>query len=66
VRFEFKSGTVHFVLPLSLFRLENHVCLSHGEHVVGAAWRAMLRIMVGVGDLVQWTGDGRTGRVLGG
>jgi hypothetical protein len=22
--------------------------------------------MAGVGDLVQWTGDGRTGRVLGG
>jgi hypothetical protein len=30
------------------------------------AWRAAMRIMVGVGDLVQWTGDGRTGRVLGG
>jgi hypothetical protein len=30
------------------------------------AWRAAMRIMVGVGDLVQWTGDGRTGQVLGG
>jgi hypothetical protein len=24
------------------------------------------RIVVGVGELVQWTGDGRMGRVLGG
>jgi hypothetical protein len=34
--------------------------------VAGAAWRAVMRIMAGVGDLVQRTGDGRTGRVLGG
>jgi hypothetical protein len=34
--------------------------------VVGAAWRAVTRIMVGVGDLVQRTEDGRAGRVLGG
>jgi hypothetical protein len=53
------------VLLLSLFRLENHVCLSHGVQVVGAAWRAATRIVVGVGDLVQRTGDGRTGQVLG-
>jgi hypothetical protein len=26
----------------------------------------MMRIVTGVGDLVQRTGDGRTGRVLGG
>jgi hypothetical protein len=30
------------------------------------AWCATTRIMVGVGDLVQRTEDGRTGRVLGG
>jgi hypothetical protein len=30
------------------------------------AWWAVTRIMVGVGDLMQRTGDGRTGRVLGG
>jgi hypothetical protein len=30
------------------------------------AWRVAMRIMVGVGDLVQRTGDGRTGRILGG
>jgi hypothetical protein len=34
--------------------------------VVGAAWRAATRIVAGVGDLEQRTGDGRTGRVLGG
>jgi hypothetical protein len=54
------------VLPLSLFRLENRGCLSHGVQVAGAAWRAILRIVVGVGDLMQRTGDGRTGRVLSG
>jgi hypothetical protein len=40
--------------------------LSHGVQVEGAAWRAATRIMARVGDLVQRTGDGRTGRVLGG
>jgi hypothetical protein len=34
--------------------------------VAGAAWRAVIRIMIGVGDLVQRIGDGRTGRVLDG
>jgi hypothetical protein len=66
VRFEFKSESGSFVLPLSFVRLENRVCLSHGVHVVAAAWRAVMRIVAGVGDLVQRTGDGRTGRVLGG
>jgi hypothetical protein len=46
--------------------LENRVCLSRGVQVVGAAWRATTRTMAGVGDLVQRTGDGRTGWVLGG
>jgi hypothetical protein len=40
--------------------------LSRGVQVAGAAWRAATRIMVGVGDLVQRSGDGRTGRVLAG
>jgi hypothetical protein len=30
------------------------------------AWRAATRTMTGVGDLVQRTGNGRTGWVLGG
>jgi hypothetical protein len=49
-----------------LVSLENRVCLSHGVQVVGAAWRAVTRIVARVGDLVRMTGDGRTGRVLGG
>jgi hypothetical protein len=44
--------------------LENHVCLSRSVQVAGAAWHAEMRIMAGVGDLVQRTRDGRTGRVL--
>jgi hypothetical protein len=34
--------------------------------VTSAAWRASMRIMTRVGDLVQRTGDDRIGRVLGG
>jgi hypothetical protein len=34
--------------------------------MVGVAWHAATRIMEGVGDLVQRTEDGRTGRVLDG
>jgi hypothetical protein len=67
VRFEFESRTVWFCFCfLHLFRLENRVCLSRGVQVAGVAWRAVTRTMIGVGDLGQRTGDGRTGRVLGG
>jgi hypothetical protein len=59
-------GLFYFVFLLSLFCLENRVCLSRGVQVAGAAWRAATRTVVGVGDLVQRTGDGRTGQVLGG
>jgi hypothetical protein len=51
---------------LSFHRVENHVCLSCDVQVVGAAWQAAIRIMVGVGDLVQRIGDGHTCRVLSG
>jgi hypothetical protein len=34
--------------------------------VAGAAWHAATRIVTRVGDLVQGTGDGRTGQELGG
>jgi hypothetical protein len=40
--------------------------LPRGVQVAGAAWRAATRIVAGVGDLVQRTKDGHTGRVLGG
>jgi hypothetical protein len=59
-------GRFHFVFLLSLFRLENHVCLSRGVQVACAAWRTAIRIVAGVEELVQRTGDGHTGRVLGG
>jgi hypothetical protein len=59
-------GRFYFVFLLSLFHLENHVCLSRGVQVAGAAWRTAIRIVAGVEDLVQRTGDGHTGRVLGG
>jgi hypothetical protein len=55
-----------FVFLLSLFRSENRVCLSRGVQVTGAVWRAATRTVAGVEDLVQRTGGGRTGRVLGG
>jgi hypothetical protein len=54
------------ILLLSLFHLENRVCLSHGVQVAGAAWHAATRIVAGVGDLVQRIRDGRTGPILGG
>jgi hypothetical protein len=52
-------------LPLSLYHVENRVCLSRGVQVTGVAWRATTRIVAGVGDLVQKTGYGRTDWVLG-
>jgi hypothetical protein len=59
-------GQFHFVFILTLFRLENRVCLSRDVQVAGASWCAAMMIVAGVEDLVQRTGDGRTGRVLGG
>jgi hypothetical protein len=47
-----------------LFRSENHVCLSCDVQAAGAAWRAVTSTVAGVGDLLQRTGDGRTGRIL--
>jgi hypothetical protein len=52
------------VLPLSLFHVENRVCLSRGVQVAGVACQVAMRIMAGVGDLMHMIGDGRTGRVL--
>jgi hypothetical protein len=64
-RFKFESEIVSFYF-LPLFHSENHVCLSRGVQVSGAAWRATMSIIVGVGDSVQRTRDGHTGQVLGG
>jgi hypothetical protein len=59
-------GRFCFIFILPLVRLENHVCLSRGVQVAGAAWCGATRIVAGVGDLVQRIGDGHTGRVLSG
>jgi hypothetical protein len=40
--------------------------LSYGVQVAGATWRAAIRIMAGVENLVHRTGYGRTGQLLGG
>jgi hypothetical protein len=65
-RFEFESGIVSFYFSFIFVLLENHVCLSRGVQVTGAAWCAAMRIVAGVGDLVQRIEDGSTGQVLGG
>jgi hypothetical protein len=58
-------GQFHFAFLLSLFCLENRVSLSRGVQETGATWRTLMRTVAGVGDLVQRSGDGRTGQVLG-
>jgi hypothetical protein len=40
--------------------------VSRGVQVAGAAWRAATGTVVGVGDLMQRTEDGRTGLIFGG
>jgi hypothetical protein len=64
MRFEFESG--QFCFPFILSRLENRVYLSCDVQVAGAVWHAATMNVAEVGDLVQRTEDGRTGRVLGG
>jgi hypothetical protein len=48
--FEFESGIFCWFYYLYLVHVENHICLSHGVQVIGAAWRAVMRIVAGVGD----------------
>jgi hypothetical protein len=61
--FEFKYG----IFRLFYLYLCSCVasCLSCGVKVTGVAWWAATRIVAGVGDLVQRTGDGCTCQVLG-
>jgi hypothetical protein len=66
-RFEFEFGTILFYFVfLPLFRSENHVCLSRGVQMAGAACRAATMTVAGEGDLVQTTGDGHICRILSG
>jgi hypothetical protein len=54
------------LLPLSLYRVKNRVCLSRIVYVTDVSWRATMRIVIGVRDLLQRTENGRTGWVLDG
>jgi hypothetical protein len=47
------------VLSYYLSCVKNRVGLSHGVHVTGPTWWEVMRIMSGVGDKVQRTGDGQ-------
>jgi hypothetical protein len=51
MRFEFEFGTFQF-LPLSLFRLENRICLFRGVQVAGVALQIATRIVARVEDLM--------------
>jgi hypothetical protein len=67
VRFEFESGTFRIVLPLSLFHVENRICLSRDVQVTGVIWWAVMMIISrsrrhGVED---W-GWSSTGQILNG
>jgi hypothetical protein len=44
---------------LYLSYVENHVYLSYGVQVIGVTCRVATRIVVGVGDMMQRTGDGQ-------
>jgi hypothetical protein len=39
--------------------MQNHVCLYRGVWVAGATWQAAMRIVSGVGDLMQRTRHGQ-------
>jgi hypothetical protein len=64
VRFEFKSRIVSFYFSFTFGSFGESRLLA--SWCAGVAWRAVTRTVAGVGDLVQRTGDGRTGQVLGG
>jgi hypothetical protein len=57
-QFDFESGKFRWFY-LYLSHMKNRVSLSHGVQVTDVARRAVTRIMAGVGDLVQRTGDGQ-------
>jgi hypothetical protein len=55
----FNSRSFLWFYPYYLSCVENRVCLSHGVQVIDAIWWAMIRIVAGVGDLVQRIEDGQ-------
>jgi hypothetical protein len=64
--FEFEFGIVlfYFSFLLSFFHLKNRVCLSCVVQLIDMTWRAVMRIVTRVGDLLQRIRDGRIGQVL--
>jgi hypothetical protein len=64
-RFEFESGMFLFLFFFIFSSFGESRLLVSCVQEVGATWRAATRTVARVGDLVQRTGDGRTGRVLG-
>jgi hypothetical protein len=66
-RFEFKSGIVSFYFSFIFISFgESRLLVSWCVQLADATWRAAMRTMARLGDLVQRTGDSRTGQVLGG
>jgi hypothetical protein len=64
-RFEFESGMFLFLFFFIFSSFGESRLLVSCVQEVGATWRAAMRTVARVGDLVQRTGDGRTGQVLG-
>jgi hypothetical protein len=60
LRFELESGIFLWFCYITFVHLENRVCMSRGVQVAAATWQAMTRIVAGVEDQVQRTGDGQT------
>jgi hypothetical protein len=66
-RFEFKSGIVSFYFSFIFISFgESRLLVSCCVQLADVTWRAAMRTMARLGDLVQRTGDSRTGQVLGG
>jgi hypothetical protein len=55
----------YFISFTFIFVMFSEFCLFRGVYVAGVVYRAAMRIMTGVGDLIQRNEDDRTGRLLG-
>jgi hypothetical protein len=63
--FEFESEMFLFLFFFTFSSFGGSRLLVSCVQEAGATWRAATCTVARVGDLVQRTGDGRTGRVLG-
>jgi hypothetical protein len=62
-KFEFETFRLFYIY---LVRLKNRVWLSHDVQVAGVVWRATMRIVIRVEDLLQRTMDDRICQILNG